>query len=600
MGRETRLWKRKKKLPLKWSMIGMLVLGWLLPLMLLTFCLLYFVSSTLSAQIEKTIVVSTDKAVEITQMQLEEMMNSSKVASYVPEIKEAYLQYTSDGNRRMLYDRAVHFLNQQYRYDKNFLCTMLYFLDEPQYIYYCNNNYMENNRITSGYDSVVYYKRHVMESVNAMSDKLDTKIRLFETNGHFYMIRNIVDDAFQPYAMIVMELLPSTIFESLNSVWGEMAYEVYLDGVPVINSGVDAHFDVKRLTEAKQDQAYYVNYGRWVYSYKIWNNSGQQVAFLLQLDPKTIINSLTMVQYVFVLVLIFMIPLIFMVFRFFYTRVTKPVSRLVSAAQEIGEGSYGYTIGYPSNSKEFDYLNAAFNAMSRELKHQFEQIYLEELALRDANIMALQSQINPHFLNNTLEIINWEARMNGNDKVSGMIEALATMLNATMNRKQQRFVPLKEELSYVDAYLYIIKQRFGERFWVSREVEEELLAAEVPMLIIQPIVENAVEHGMKGPSGGGVSINIYSRKEDGERRMLIEICNDGELSQEDAKRIDYLLGGEIQEENERHVSLGIRNVDKRLKIIYGSECGLTIKSDNRGKTISTLIVKIDNEHNKSQ
>lgn len=600
MGRETRLWKRKKKLPLKWSMIGMLVLGWLLPLMLLTFCLLYFVSSTLSAQIEKTIVVSTDKAVEITQMQLEEMMNSSKVASYVPEIKEAYLQYTSDGNRRMLYDRAVHFLNQQYRYDKNFLCTMLYFLDEPQYIYYCNNNYMENNRITSGYDSVVYYKRHVMESVNAMSDKLDTKIRLFETNGHFYMIRNIVDDAFQPYATIVMELLPSTIFESLNSVWGEMAYEVYLDGVPVINSGVDAHFDTKRLTEAKMDQAYYVNYGRWVYSYKIWNNSGQQVAFLLQLDPKTIINSLTMVQYVFVLVLIFMIPLIFMVFRFFYTRVTKPVSRLVSAAQEIGEGSYGYTIEHPSNSKEFDYLNVAFNAMSRELKHQFEQIYLEELALRDANIMALQSQINPHFLNNTLEIINWEARMNGNDKVSGMIEALATMLNATMNRKQQRFVPLKEELSYVDAYLYIIKQRFGERFWVSREVEEELLAAEVPMLIIQPIVENAVEHGMKGPSGGGVSINIYSRKEDGERKMLIEICNDGELSQEDAKRIDYLLGSEIQEENERHVSLGIRNVDKRLKIIYGSECGLTIKSDNRGKTISTLIVKIDNEHNKSQ
>lgn len=88
----------------------------------------------------------------------------------------------------------------------------------------------------------------------------------------------------------------------------------------------------------------------------------------------------------------------------------------------IEEGKFGYQIEMKGNSKEFAYLTDAFNSMSAKLKYQFETIYSEELALKDARIMALQSQINPHFLNNTLEIINWEARINENYKVSQMIE----------------------------------------------------------------------------------------------------------------------------------------------------------------------------------
>ena len=114
-----------------------------------------------------------------------------------------------------------------------------------------------------------------------------------------------------------------------------------------------------------------------------------------------------------------------------------------------------------------------FNTMSLKLKDQFEKIYVEEIALRDANIHALQSQINPHFLNNTLEIINWEARMDGNEQVSKMIEALSTMLGATLNREKRDQISLKEELEYVDAYLYIIECRFRDRFECTRTIEYE-------------------------------------------------------------------------------------------------------------------------------
>ena len=109
--------------------------------------------------------------------------------------------------------------------------------------------------------------------------------------------------------------------------------------------------------------------------------------------------------------------------------------------------------------------------MSGRLKYQFDHIYEEELALKDARIMALQSHINPHFMNNTLEIINWEARLAGNDKVSEMISSLGTLLDAALDRKKQPEVPLKEELTYVKAYLFIMKERLASASksrWRSR------------------------------------------------------------------------------------------------------------------------------------
>ena len=144
--------------------------------------------------------------------------------------------------------------------------------------------------------------------------------------------------------------------------------------------------------------------------------------------------------------------------------------------------------------------------MSGRLKYQFDHIYEEELALKDARIMALQSHINPHFMNNTLEIINWEARLAGNDKVSEMISSLGTLLDAALDRKKQPEVPLKEELTYVKAYLFIMKERFGKRLEVTLEIPEELYQEKVPRLILQPVIENAIAHGVQVQGTGKVRI----------------------------------------------------------------------------------------------
>lgn len=584
MGKE-----KKKKAPLKWSMVAMLLLGWLLPLMLIAFCLLYFVSSMVSAQIEKTIHISADKAVEICNMQMGEIVTASKNASYISTVRESYSNYKNDGNRQNLYNEVTAFLNEQYKYNSSFLCTMLFFLEEPEDIFYTYNTYQDNNMGSSGYDRVQFFQNNVQEDMIAFSSELDTGMMLKEVGGHIYLVRNLVNNLFRPYGMIVMELEPYNIFNSLESIWGILNYEIFVDGQPILDTGVGNEFDINKLSYIT-DKSVYVHTKNHAYVYNVSQEGMQTVSYLMELDAKTIIDDLFMIRYLSILVLIFVIPLIIMIVRFFYNKVTRPISKLVNAATEIALGNYGLEVDGESNSEEFAYLERAFNTMSRELKYQFEKIYLEELALKDANIMALQSQINPHFLNNTLEIINWEARMNGNDKVSTMIEALSTMLDATMNRKQRRFVTLEEELSYVNAYFFITGKRYGDRFQVKWDIDESLLHLEVPILIIQPIVENAVEHGIASNRSGNVELHIF-RKED---IMYIEVVNDGRLDQKDKEKIEFLLGNDRKQDEERHVSLGIRNVDRRLKIIYGEDCGLSIQGEEE-RTISTIKLHIRKE-----
>ena len=225
--------------------------------------------------------------------------------------------------------------------------------------------------------------------------------------------------------------------------------------------------------------------------------------------------------------------------------------------------------------------------MSARLQDQIHRIYTEELALKDARIMALQAQINPHFLNNALEIINWEARIHENYEVSRMIESLSVMLEATMDRRHRRFVTLAEEMSYVEAYLFIISQRMGERLKVETDVDESLRSLKVPRLIIQPIIENAVEHGINGQTEGRITVRIFREGE----RLVIEVRNMGRLSRQDEEKIKMLLSDDYEPGDVGSASLGIRNVNRRIKIIYGEEYGLAIRNEESGETVSRIEVQ---------
>lgn len=574
----------KKRRQLRWSMITMLTVGWFIPLLILSVTVFFFVDNQLNKQLEKTIVTSADKVVEICQMRIDDVVAASKAASYIPTIRECYGHYLLDHDENRLNQDVMLFLAQQYRYNVDINMTALYFTAEPEKVYYC---YTNDNRVS--YAAVQAFKDNAKEAVQQHAPGIDTDISFLNIADRVYLVRNIMNSSFHAYAVIVMELNMENILAGLDGVWGFKAGDVFVDGVSMLNHNASDPY-IDDFPQRRMRNSYYERNLSDAYVYKKVESNRHRFSYMILLDSSVILSEMDTIKYVFFLLLGFMIPLIMVIFWFFHKRVNMPIRLLRQAHKEIEKENYGYQINVDDSDEEFYELGNAFNSMSSTLKYQFEKNYLEELALRDANIMALQSQINPHFLNNTLEIINWEARLTGNYKVSNMIEALSTMLEATMNRKKEQLIPLAEELGYVEAYLYIIAQRYGDNFQVEKEIDESLLRVNVPRLIIQPIIENAVEHGMDIRNKGKIKLTV--RREG--QMLVIEVMDNGKLTQESRKKIDELLYTESTTDTSS-LSLGIRNVNKRLKIIYGQECGLAIKSNKENHTVSTIMVKIDKE-----
>ena len=583
--------ENRKRKSLRWSMVRRLVFGWFLPLFLMICGVIFLMTRNVLGQVEQTIQSSVEKTVEIMQIQLKDCETASKNASYMAVIAKYYRQYWGVEDRTEFRNSVEEFLRQQYAYDDNCRTAELVVLNEPGSCYYALN---ESNG--GSYQDIRFFNTKARDKILKVAETLDTGTTLVGVEGKIYMVRNLVTAKFEPYAVLTLELDQDSLMKSYAGIWGYADAALYWNGellVPGIvkNEGSPEH-NYAYIMDAlgEKDAVYEYKGGGYSHAYRRIKTYGGTMVLMISLDNSVTYAEMAVMQYFFLILFLFMIPLIVQMMRFFHKKVTVPLGELIIAADTVREGELGIQIANEEDNEEFYRMKESFNHMSLQLKNQFERIYLEEVALRDAKIMALQSQINPHFLNNTLEIINWEARLNGNNKVSGMIEALSTMLEETMNRKEAQFHSVAEELAYADAYLYIISQRFGVKFSCTKQIDERLMSLQVPRLIIQPIVENAVEHGMDITEQGKLELRLFERA-DG--YLCIEVEDNGHLTKEDRKRIDRILSQDIELSKEKRVSLGIRNDDQRRKMIYGPDCGLFIDGNENDDTVSTILLKMD-------
>lgn len=229
---------------------------------------------------------------------------------------------------------------------------------------------------------------------------------------------------------------------------------------------------------------------------------------------------------------------------------------------------------------ELGFMGSAFNTMAREITTLQKWVLREQLTRKDAQIKALQSQINPHFLFNTLESINWMAQLSHVPEISETVNALASLMEASIARSN-RCVTLAEEIAYIDNYIFILKKRFEDRLELIKEIDNRALAVRVPRLLIQPIVENAANHGVANIRGKGVV--CLSATVEGELVRIavqdngtgidedeLEILN-GRLSMNDEDSV------EVEKESQRN-GIGLENVNKRIKLFYGPQFGIKIES----------------------
>ena len=581
--------KERKKANLTFGMIRLLVICLVVPFGALSVVLFFSSASKTSNQVRNTVVTSMENAAENCNSNIEKVIQESKQASYDNVIRTSYLQFLEDKNEAAMYREISNYLSEKYKYNSMISSTIVVFKEKTTMEYYTYSNVAG-----ATYASISDFKNNAMTQIKSVAQRMGTNTKFVEIGEHLYLVRNLVTSDYNPYAIIVMEINKLNMFKSMdNVVWRENG-AIFLDGDMVCEPDYEndinnekfkiyAENNKRNYGEVTETESNYDSNNYSVNLYTRYNN--QQFTYIVKLNQMEVLNESFTYVYIYALIILLTILLAALTFYYFYRNINKPISDLMEMSEKIEEGEYGITLPAFEGNKEFGKLIDTFNHMSLGLEESFNRIYAEEVALRDANMQALQSQINPHFLNNTLEIINWKARMSGNHDVSGMIESLGVMMEATMNRKKEKFITIEEELKYVDAYLYIIHQRFGSRFHFDKDVDENLLNLKIPRLIVQPIVENAVEHG--GDKEGNIigSLKIYADY----NNLYIVVHNNGNMTEADKAKIEILLSDQKLEENVHNI--GIRNVNMRLKLLYGENSGLSIENIDDNITESKL--KID-------
>lgn len=299
----------------------------------------------------------------------------------------------------------------------------------------------------------------------------------------------------------------------------------------------------------------------------------------------------TLSRFIFVLC-ISILPIFLLLANKLYKELIQPIYILSDKMQQIEKGEIGTEVK-SERTDEFGYVFTSFNRMSKQLEYLVNCVYKEQIALKNAELKALRAQINPHFLYNTLEMINWKARISGETDISEMIEALSGILEVNIDRREEHVLTIRQEIEYIKNYIFLIQKRFGDRVKFQFEVQDYLLDYKIPKLILQPIVENAITHGIEMVGHGIISINI-SEVEEG---LYITIKDNGRGITEEKllsikEKLEKLEKLEIDNKEGIRGHIGIINVQKRIKLLYGETYGLKIESVlNEGTCIQIVLPK---------
>ena len=224
---------------------------------------------------------------------------------------------------------------------------------------------------------------------------------------------------------------------------------------------------------------------------------------------------------------------------------------------------------YQERGDEIGFLNCCFDQMLLDLRRLTEENEKKQQLLREAQIRSLEQQMNPHFLYNTLDLVYWKAKINGEKEICTITESLAKLLQSSLSCHKD-VNSLKQELELCQYYMKIQKMRFCEKLIYQERLDPTLLNAQVPYLCIQPLLENAVKYGVE-QALDFCTVILSAKIENG--ILIISVENDGSEAPEDLMKMLY----QGEKKPQGH-GIGLINIDKRTKLLFGSEYGISVES----------------------
>jgi len=351
------------------------------------------------------------------------------------------------------------------------------------------------------------------------------------------------------------------------------------------------HKVIDALADQKSGQySYTVDDQKYLVIYNIGEKEGWK---LIKQIPYAQINASAKqtLQFSLLIGIGFLVLAMLLVF-IFASHITKPLKKLSTQMKRFSAGDFDATLEVVGTD-ELAYISHRFNSMVSRTNELINERYKLKLAEKNAVLKALEAEINPHFLYNALQAISTKALKHGQLEIVDMVDSLALSLRYCISGSD--IVTAQEELKHIGNYMAIQKARFGERLIVNMDVPEELIMIDVPKLSIQTLVENAVKHGLEKVSTP-VTIDISAREE--ERHIMFTVANDGPPIEPDKlTEIQHWLAQDWEESLYKQESIGLVNLNARLKLLYGNESRLDIKSDENGTRMIIILPRGDrHEH----
>jgi len=316
-----------------------------------------------------------------------------------------------------------------------------------------------------------------------------------------------------------------------------------------------------------------------IYTVKTLHDINWKIIGVTFLD-ETVNSSVNTMIFISVLILLAVVLLSFLSGSLFSYLFTKPIQKLTDAMHDFENNAQDFVFEPITGAYEVNNLSDSFEHLVKRIQQLMEEVKNEENTLRKTQLKALQAQINPHFLYNTLDSISWMCEEGKTQDAVLMVNDLAKLFRISISGGHE-IIPIEKELQHAECYLRIQKYRYKNQFDYRFEVEESCKKYLCNKITLQPMIENALIHGLNMIDEGHIIIRLYEKEDD----IIMEVEDNGVgMVQE---QIDSLFRTDIADHG-----IGVKNVNDRVKIYFGDEYGITVKPEpDVGTTVTVKIPK---------
>ena len=381
------------------------------------------------------------------------------------------------------------------------------------------------------------------------------------------------------------------LFDGVNLGNGGYAYLISSDGeiiyhpkAQLIDSGIvkENNQESAGLKDGNYEEVF--DGEKRIVSVKTVGYTGWKIVGVTPLDGMSLNNIKTKLLMVFIIA--FVLFILSIINSYISTRITDPIKELEKAVNEIEQGNLEVEVR-SAGSYEIQHLGTSIQSMARRIRKLMNDILAEHESKRRSEFDTLQSQINPHFLYNTLDIIVWMIENEKQSEAVKVVTALARFFRISLS-KGKSIIPVKDELEHVRNYLMIQHMRYKNKFTYDIEADEDVLELASLKLMLQPLVENAIYHGMEFMDGDGeILVRAWRREDD----LYMSVSDNGlGMTQE---QVEHLFQAADHTSSGRGSGIGVKNVNERIKLYFGTGYGLDIQSEpDEGTTVTAHLPAI--------